>query len=195
MEFETVLKDIQQQIKNDLVKKGVPTWNLNYDTSQGAIKKSPSEVLFAVRHLNHGIVNAFKNVSGPGQLDLDYKRVIVLVAYYYMITNKQIDSLNDEESLLDFCLDLTDYIVQLLIEKNHDYGSSYFKVAQELGINFSFSVRFLDKENRLEQFQKLLEAKDEFKVRDESVTDTLKDLLGYYLLYLVTVKSMQSEVE
>lgn len=190
MEFETVLKDIQQQIKIDLVKKGVPTWNLNYDTSQGAIKKSPSEVLFAIRHVNHGIVNAFKNVSGPERLDLDYKRVITLVAYYYMIINKQVDNLNDEKSLLNFCLDLTDHIVQLLIEKNHDYGSSYFKVAQELGTNFSFSVRFLDKENRLEQFQKLLETKDKFKVRDESVTDTLEDLLGYYLLYLVTVKSI-----
>lgn len=195
MKFETVLKDIQQQIKIDLVKKGVPTWNLNYDTSQGAIEKSPSGILFAIRHVNHGIVNAFKNVSGPQRLDLDYERVIVLVAYYYMITNKQVDNLNDEESLLDFCLDLTDHIVQLLIEKNHDYGSSYFKVARELGINFSFSVRFLDKENRLEQFQKLLEAKDRFKVKDESVTDTLRDLLGYYLLYLVTVKSIQSEVE
>lgn len=195
MEFETVLKDIQQQIKIDLVKKGVPTWNLNYDTSQGTIKKSPSEVLFAIRHVNHGIINAFKNVPGPERLDLDYKRVITLVAYYYMITNKQVDNLNDEKSLLNFCLDLTDHIVQLLIEKNHDYGSSYFKVAQELGTNFSFSVRFLDKENRLEQFQKLLETKDKFKVRDESVTDTLEDLLGYYLLYLVTVKSIQSEVE
>ena len=112
-----------------------------------------------------------------------------------LITNKQVDNLNDEKSLLNFCLDLTDHIVQLLIEKNHDYGSSYFKVAQELGTNFSFSVRFLDKENRLDQFQKLLKAGDEFKVKDESVTDTLKDLLGYYLLYLVTVKSMQSEVE
>lgn len=105
-----------------------------------------------------------------------------------MITNKQVDNLNDEKSLLSFCLDLTDHIVQLLIEKNHDYGSSYLKVATELGTNFSFAVRFLDKGNRLEQFQKLLKNGYEFKVKDESVTDTLKDLLGYYLLYLVTIK-------
>lgn len=195
MEFEAILKDIQQQIKIDLVKKGVPTWNINYDTSQGILKKSPSDVLFIIIHVNHGIVNAFKNVPGPERLDLDYKRVITLVAYYYMITNKQVDNLNAEEALLDFCLDLTDHIVQLLIEKNHDYGSSHFKVAQELGANFSFAVCFLDKGNRLEQFQKLLKNGYEFRVKDESVADTLKDLLGYYLLYLVTVKSIQSEVE
>ena len=53
MEFETVLKDIQQQIKHELIKKGVPTWNLNYDTSQGMIKKSPSDVLFTIIHINH----------------------------------------------------------------------------------------------------------------------------------------------
>ena len=191
MKFEMVLKDIQQQIKHDLIKKGVSTWNLNYDTSQGTIKKSPSDVLFIIIHINHGIINAFKNVPGPGRLDLDYKRVITLVAYYYMITNKQVDNLNDEEALLNFCLDLTDHIVQLLIEKNHDYGSSYFKVAKELGTNLSFSVRFLDKENRLDQFQKLMKNGEEFKVKDESVTDTLEDLLGYYLLYLVTVKNMK----
>ena len=87
MEFETVLKDIQQQIKHELIKKGVPTWNLNYDTSQGMIKKSPSDVLFIIIHINHGIINAFKDVPGPKRLDLDYERVITLVAYYSMITN------------------------------------------------------------------------------------------------------------
>lgn len=193
MKFETMLKNIQQQIKNDLVKKGVPTWNINYDTYQGMLKKSPSGILSAVIHINHEIVDAFKNVSKPEpeQLGLDYKRVITLVAYYHMITNSQINNLNDEKSLLNFCLNLTDHIVQLLIEKNHDYGSSYFKVAKELGTNLSFSVRFLDKENRLDQFQKLMKNGEEFRVKDESVTDTLKDLLGYYLLYMITVRTMK----
>ena len=193
MEFETTLKDIQQQIKHDLIKQGIPTWNTNYDTAQGTIEKTASDVLFTIISVNYQIISAFKNVPGPEQLDLDYKRVIALTAYYHMITNNQINNLNDEKSLLNFCLNLTDHIVQLLIEKNHDYGSSYFKVAKELGTNFSFAVRFLDKGNRLDQFQKLMKNGEGFKVKDESVTDTLKDLLGYYLLYLVAVKSIKDK--
>lgn len=191
MEFETTLKDIQQQIKHDLIKQGIPTWNINYDTAQGTIGKTASDVLFTIIHVNHQIVNALENVSGPERLDLDYERVITLVAYYHMIINNQIDSLNDEKSLLNFCLNLTDHIVQLLNEKNHDYGSSYFKVAKELGTNLSFFVRFLDKENRLDRFQKLMKNGEEFKIKDELVTDTLKDLLGYYLLYMITVRTMK----
>ena len=191
MEFETTLKDIQQQIKHDLIKQGIPTWNINYDTAQGAIGKTASDVLFTIIHVNHQIVNAFENVSAPERLDLDYERVITLVTYYHMITNSQTNNLNDEKSLLNFCLNLTDHIVQLLIEKNHDYGSSYFKVTEELGTNFSFAVRFLDKGNRLDQFQKLMKNGEEFKVKDESVADNLKDLLGYYLLYMITIRTMK----
>ena len=194
MKFEDTLKSVKQDITHMLTT-GVPTWSINYDTADGTINKTSSGILSAVIQVNHQTVDDIQNTPSPSRIDGTYKRVITLVAYYHMVITHQVDRLDDEKALLSFCYDLTDRIVQLLIEKNHDYGSSYFKVAQELGTNFSFSVRFLDKENRLDQFQKLLKAGDKFKVKDESVTDTLKDLLGYYLLYLVTVKSMQSEVE
>lgn len=190
MKFENTLNNIKQDITHKLTT-GIPTWSINYDTADGTIDKTPSGILSAIIYINHQAVNGMKNTSSPLGIDDIYNRVITLVAYYHMVITNQVDKLDDEKSLLSFCYDLTDHIVQLLIEKNHDYGSSYFKVAQELGTNLSFSVRFLDKENRLDQFQKLLKAGDEFKIKDESVTDTLEDLLGYYLLYLVTVKNMK----
>lgn len=189
MKFENTLNNIKQDITHKLTT-GIPTWSINYDTADGTIDKTSSGILSAIIYINHQAVNGMKNTSSPSVIDDIYNRVITLVAYYHMVITNQVDKLDDEKSLLSFCYDLTDRIVQLLIEKNHDYGSSYFKVAKELGANLSFSVRFLDKENRLDQFQKLMKNGEEFRVKDESVTDTLKDLLGYYLLYLVTVKSI-----
>lgn len=194
MKFEDTLKNIKQDITHKLTT-GIPTWSINYDTADGTIDKTPSGILSAIIYINHQAVSNMKNTPSPSGVDDIYNRVITLVAYYHMAITNQIDKLDDEKALLSFCYDLTDRIVQLLIEKNHDYGSSYLKVAQEIGTDFSFAVRFLDKGNRLEQFQKLLKNGYSFKVKDESVTDTLEDLLGYYLLYLVTVKSMKSEVE
>lgn len=190
MKFEDTLKNIKQDITHKLTT-GIPTWSINYDTADGTIDKTPSGILSAIIYINHQAVNDMKNTPSPSGVDDIYNRVITLVAYYHMVINNQVDKLDDEKALLSFCYDLTDRIVQLLIEKNHDYGSSYFKVAQEIGTDFSFAVRFLDKGNRLEQFQKLLKNGYSFKVKDESVTDTLEDLLGYYLLYLVTVKNMK----
>ena len=190
MKFEDTLKNIKQDITHKLTT-GISTWSINYDTADGPIDKTPSGILSAIIYINHQAVNDMKNTLSPSGVDDVYNRVITLVAYYHMVINNQVDKLDDEKALLSFCYDLTDRIVQLLIEKNHDYGSSYFKVAQEIGTDFSFAVRFLDKGNRLEQFQKLLKNGYSFKVKDESVTDTLEDLLGYYLLYLVTVKNIK----
>lgn len=190
MKFEDTLKNIKQDITRKLTT-GIPTWSINYDTADGTIDKTPSGILSAIIYINHQAVSNMKNTPSPSGVDDIYNRVITLVAYYHMAITNQVDKLDDEKSLLSFCYDLTDRIVQLLIEKNHDYGSSYLKVAQEIGTDFSFAVRFLDKGNRLEQFQKLLKNGYSFKVKDESVTDTLEDLLGYYLLYLVTVKNIK----
>lgn len=74
---------------------------------------------------------------------------------------------------------------QLLIEKNHDYGSSYAKVANIVGTIPSFSVRFLDKCNRLNS---LLAHNGETDVSDENINDTVQDLLGYYILAVDVLK-------
>jgi hypothetical protein len=69
-------------------------------------------------------------------------------------------------------------VVQLLMRKNNDYGSSYFELRDEYGY-VAFLVRLADKFARLKH---LAENKPAFE--DESVEDTLKDIVGYCLLEL-----------
>lgn len=85
----------------------------------------------------------------------------------------------DTVSLLNPDKNFIKQLLTLLIEKNHDYGSSYAKVAELVGAVPSFSVRFLDKCNRLES---LLEHNLQTDVNDENINDTVNDLLGYYTL-------------
>lgn len=79
-------------------------------------------------------------------------------------------------------------IEQTLIHKNEDYGSSYLQVATQLGTIPTFSVRILDKCNRLTQLHKDLETHKHRKVKDESIEDTMLDLIGYYILCIITMK-------
>ena len=75
--------------------------------------------------------------------------------------------------------EIADEVVQLLIQKNHDYGDSFSKLYQEYG-DISTAIRLSDK---IERFKKLITT--EQKVKDESIDDTLKDLIGYSILALI----------
>lgn len=76
----------------------------------------------------------------------------------------------------------------LLLKKNADYGSSFAKVAQQLGAIPTFSVRILDKCNRLDQLLEDQRKNKHRQVEDESILDTMLDLLGYYILCIITMK-------
>ncbi|MGC8767372.1 MAG: nucleotide modification associated domain-containing protein [Brevinematia bacterium] len=69
-------------------------------------------------------------------------------------------------------------IVDLLIQKNADYGDSYFKLRDDFG-KISFIVRLVDKTERLKNL-----AKKESYFFSESEEDTIKDIIGYCLLEL-----------
>lgn len=73
-----------------------------------------------------------------------------------------------------------DKLAELLIIKNADYGSSFFDVADDLGV-ISIAVRMSDKVNRLKQLTQGSESVD-INVSDESIEDTVIDLEGYMLL-------------
>lgn len=68
-------------------------------------------------------------------------------------------------------------IGETLLRKNHDYGGSVF----ELGTKGIF-VRMWDKMARLKQ---LVWLTVQPKVKDESIEDTIRDLVGYGILWLV----------
>lgn len=70
-------------------------------------------------------------------------------------------------------------IADLLKRKNTDYGNSYAILRERFG-TISFLVRLHDKINRVEQL-----IKNEALVKEESVLDTLKDIIGYCTLEIL----------
>ena len=81
----------------------------------------------------------------------------------------------------DICKNLND----LYQRKNHDYGDSFGKSYQEYGMTMA-CIRLEDKLNRLKSL-----CKQEAKVQDESLEDTLMDLANYAIMTLVERKNIQ----
>ena len=71
-------------------------------------------------------------------------------------------------------------IVSLLEKKNNDYGNSATQTYEEYG-DVAFFIRISDKINRLKSLT--INNKTQ-EVKDESIEDTVKDIIGYCLLYL-----------
>ena len=68
--------------------------------------------------------------------------------------------------------------VELYSRKNHDYGNSFDKGMDNIGMAYGVG-RIYDKMNRLVTL-----TKEEAQVKDESVDDTLRDLACYAIMML-----------
>ena len=68
--------------------------------------------------------------------------------------------------------------VELYSRKNHDYGNSFDKGMDNIGIAYGVG-RIYDKMNRL-----ITLTKKEAQVKDESIDDTLRDLACYSMMML-----------
>lgn len=68
--------------------------------------------------------------------------------------------------------------VELYSKKNHDYGNSFDKGMDNIGIAYGVS-RIYDKMNRLVTL-----TKEKAQVKDESIDDTLRDLACYSMMML-----------
>jgi len=68
--------------------------------------------------------------------------------------------------------------VTLYAKKNHDYGNSFDKGMETIGLAYGIG-RIYDKVNRLVTLTKAKQA-----VTDESIDDTLKDLACYSIMML-----------
>ena len=68
--------------------------------------------------------------------------------------------------------------VELYSKKNHDYGNSFDKGMDNIGIAYGVG-RIYDKMNRLVTL-----TKKEAQVKDESIDDTLRDLACYSMMML-----------
>lgn len=76
--------------------------------------------------------------------------------------------------------ELCEEIHALYERKNHDYGDSFGRTYQSLGI-ISAATRITDKYNRFVQ----LATHNDQKVNDESIRDTLVDLANYALMTII----------
>lgn len=77
-----------------------------------------------------------------------------------------------------FSMAIMSRIVSMLVKKNHDYGNSFGDQLAEDG-PIVFKIRMKDKVSRL----KTLLTTDA-QVKDESIEDTLRDIIGYCILFL-----------
>ena len=68
--------------------------------------------------------------------------------------------------------------VELYSKKNHDYGNSFDKGMDNIGMAYGVG-RIYDKMNRL-----ITLTKEKAQVKDESIDDTLRDLACYSMMML-----------
>ena len=67
-------------------------------------------------------------------------------------------------------------MIQLYAKKNHDYGNSFNKGMNDIGMSYGIG-RLYDKMNRIVTLSKV-----ESEVKDESIKDTLLDLACYAIM-------------
>ena len=80
--------------------------------------------------------------------------------------------------------ELSNKLTEIYEKKNHDYGDSFGKTFQSLGI-ISAVTRITDKYNRLVS----LATKKEQKVQDESIVDTLMDMANYCIMTVIELEN------
>ena len=106
---------------------------------------------------------------------------------YYVLNNKN-KITNYNKSRFEIVTEseivtIANEIVELVEKKDKDYNSAFSKTLKEYG-NVTYFLRIDDKINRL----KNLMLNNNGPVVNESVEDTLKDIIGYTLLMLKEIK-------
>lgn len=79
--------------------------------------------------------------------------------------------------------ELLNYLHNLYVTKNHDYGDSVHDTYEKYGLT-SFLVRMEDKLNRV----RTLNQKQDIQVPTEKIEDTLLDLANYAILAVLELK-------
>ena len=80
----------------------------------------------------------------------------------------------------------------IFMTKNHDYGDSFGKMYKELGI-ISAVTRISDKYYRIVSLAK--KPKEEQKVLDESIKDTLLDMANYAIMTVIELEGLENADE
>ena len=77
---------------------------------------------------------------------------------------------------------------KIIISKNTDYNDSFHDIFLEYGLESTY-IRLTDKLNRLKYL-----AKNDAKVKDEKVIDTLYDLINYAILTVLELKNGSNQL-
>ena len=85
--------------------------------------------------------------------------------------------------------DITEEMNALYERKNHDYGNSFSETFRKLGI-ISAATRMLDKMNRIVS----LVTKDQQRVNDESLRDTLIDIANYAVMTIIEIDKKKERI-
>lgn len=85
--------------------------------------------------------------------------------------------------------DITEEMNALYERKNHDYGNSFSETFRKLGI-ISAATRMLDKMNRIVS----IVTKDQQKVNDESLRDTLIDIANYAVMTIMEIDKKKERI-
>lgn len=101
--------------------------------------------------------------------------------------SEYIESFNEFENAVD---SIFEPLKELLVLKNHNYGSSFDKLREEYG-PVSFLIRIKDKLCRYEALSRQELGCNDCDCGDERIEDTLKDIIGYVTLELIFRESLK----
>lgn len=134
---------------------------------------------FLWRRLNNAIDFIIISNKNPSYISSSDLKEIILIGFKTLIRYKKFlknkDGLVSEINQTD-CKEILDFMKDLLIKKNHDYGDSFGKSVKKFGIVYA-AIEIDKKKNRL---LNLLRNKHE--VNYEGIDDTISDILGYFIL-------------
>ena len=136
------------------------------------------------------IVKCIDNKSLEDCLTIDkiYKVLDESEHFYHIIDDNYKKKVCDKNRFLaseeSIIVDMAKEIAELVEKKDKDYNSAFSKTLKDYG-SVAYFIRIDDKLNRL----KNLMLNNNAPVVNESVEDTLKDIIGYTLLMLKEIKS------
>lgn len=133
----------------------------------GGVYDGDRFILVRVDFNNYALVNLETGNLWDDSATYDVIEVVIEEAFTYIPKNDNTDIKK-----------IANEVAELVAKKNADYGDSFTKTMDEYG-ETAYFLRIEDKLSRLKSL-----SKNEQKVNDESVTDTLKDIIGYTLLMI-----------
>lgn len=134
-----------------------------------------NSISFLWKKLNE-IIN-YIIVSNMSVISLDFKEVILLgfktlIRYKKFLMAHKINEPIKEKD----CKDVLDFMKNLLVKKNQDYGDSFGKSVKKFGIVYA-AIEIDKKKNRLYNLLKSSNG-----INYEGIDDTITDIIGYFIL-------------